>query len=59
MKKVLLVLLLIAAFAAPAFSQTECPAGSIGGQKTKKMVDGENHAKKVVNKQKGSPDIGC
>ena len=55
MKKGLLVLLLIAAFAAPAFSQTDCP----GDQKTKKTVDAGSNAKKALNKHKGSPDPGC
>ena len=59
MKKGLLVLLLIAAFAAPAFAETACPTDSVGDQKAKKVVDGENHMKKVASKHKGAVDTGC
>ena len=58
MKKGLFVLLLITAFAAPAFSQTDCPVSGAGDQKTKKTAAGTNQTKKVVGKNTYS-EVGC
>jgi len=57
MKKGLFVLLLIASFATPAFSESTCPTDGLGNNKAKKTANATNQEKDATANDQGKKEV--